>query len=224
MYAKWWLSFLVLMTLPQGYPVAAQPYGRPQPIEDPFRQIRMALSSLKNDVSNHEAEIRTFEARLINQEAALETSREHLLDEIQTAQAIQRSSNHELENKIQSLEESFKGIVADLKTVHLQSNDSVQVLGQYKQKLGEIEQLLLNQSEEITHLESALRSMMELMQVKENTAKEMAAIKNGTLYKVQSGDSLEKIARLHKVSLKALKEANNLTSDKITIGQNLKIP
>ncbi|AZB43179.1 peptidoglycan endopeptidase [Bacillus sp. FJAT-42376] len=42
--------------------------------------------------------------------------------------------------------------------------------------------------------------------------------------KVKSGDSLSKIAYQYKVSLKALKEANQLTSDMIYIGQVLQLP
>jgi LysM repeat protein len=43
-------------------------------------------------------------------------------------------------------------------------------------------------------------------------------------YKVKSGDNLIKIASEKKVSLKALRAANNLTTDRIKVGQVLKIP
>jgi LysM repeat protein len=43
-------------------------------------------------------------------------------------------------------------------------------------------------------------------------------------YVVQSGDSLSKIAARHGTTVAALKEANNLKSDVIRIGQKLKIP
>ncbi len=44
------------------------------------------------------------------------------------------------------------------------------------------------------------------------------------LYTVKSGDTLSKIAAEHKVTIKALRSANNLTTDRITVGQKLKIP
>ncbi len=47
---------------------------------------------------------------------------------------------------------------------------------------------------------------------------------NGQVYTVRSGDNLTKIATNHGVSVKALRSANNLTSDRITVGQKLKIP
>lgn len=43
-------------------------------------------------------------------------------------------------------------------------------------------------------------------------------------YKVQAGDSLWKIARAHKVSIKELKEINQLETDKIRTGLSLQIP
>ena len=43
-------------------------------------------------------------------------------------------------------------------------------------------------------------------------------------YVVKAGDSLSKIAAAHGVKTKALREANNLTGDKLVIGQKLTIP
>lgn len=43
-------------------------------------------------------------------------------------------------------------------------------------------------------------------------------------YKVKSGDTLTTIAKNHGVTVKALRSANNLTTDKIKVGDKLKIP
>jgi len=43
-------------------------------------------------------------------------------------------------------------------------------------------------------------------------------------YKVKSGDTLTKIAKDHGVTIRALRSANNLTTDKIKVGDVLKIP
>jgi LysM repeat protein len=48
---------------------------------------------------------------------------------------------------------------------------------------------------------------------------------NGTqMYTVKSGDSLTKIATEFGVTVKALRSANSLTTDKIVVGQKLKLP
>jgi LysM repeat protein len=43
-------------------------------------------------------------------------------------------------------------------------------------------------------------------------------------YKVKSGDTLSSIAANHKTTVKALRAENNLTTDRITVGQILKLP
>lgn len=51
-----------------------------------------------------------------------------------------------------------------------------------------------------------------------------ATASDNQIYKVKSGDTLTSIARHHGVTVKALRSANNLTSDRIVVGQKLKIP
>jgi LysM repeat protein len=57
-------------------------------------------------------------------------------------------------------------------------------------------------------------------------AKENAtsATQSETLYVVKSGDSLTRIAKAHRTTVKALKAANGLASDRIVVGAKLKIP
>lgn len=206
---------------------AAQSYqGRATP-DEAIRQLRANVSDLKNEVRNHEVEIRTFEEKLQNQESSLEIIRQQLADDLQQGKDHIRATTMNLEGKIHPLDNSLKGVITDLKQLHSQANDSVGVLNQYKLKLSELEQIVTAQNEHIKHLEAALKSLMEVLQVKEAANKEIAAVRSGTVagtYKVQSGDSLEKIAKIHGVSIKALKEVNNLASDRIIVGQTLKIP
>ena len=73
---------------------------------------------------------------------------------------------------------------------------------------------------EVLDLAQAKRRFLELK------ADPPAAIvkKASKTYKVVSGDSLWKIAHKHKTSVKALRQANNLKSDRLNIGQALVIP
>jgi LysM repeat protein len=45
-----------------------------------------------------------------------------------------------------------------------------------------------------------------------------------TIYEVKSGDTLSRIAGNYGVTVKAIRNLNNLTTDRITVGQKLKIP
>ncbi len=47
---------------------------------------------------------------------------------------------------------------------------------------------------------------------------------NPTVHKVRKGDNLSKIAKRYGVTVAAIKKANNLSTDNISIGQKLKIP
>ncbi|ERJ11292.1 LysM peptidoglycan-binding domain-containing protein, partial [Haloplasma contractile] len=57
-----------------------------------------------------------------------------------------------------------------------------------------------------------------------DASQERASTVNPITYTVQSGDDLWKIAKRHAVSIDDIREANNLTTDSLDIGQNLVIP
>jgi LysM repeat protein len=60
----------------------------------------------------------------------------------------------------------------------------------------------------------------------ETTSTKTATVSNveGSVYVVKPGDTLTKIAKTHGVSIRELKSANKLQTDKISVGQKLKIP
>jgi LysM repeat protein len=76
------------------------------------------------------------------------------------------------------------------------------------------------------NFEAALQSMMEVIQVKSGAPSYSKSTDsdNPHIYKVQPGDSLERIARAKKVSVQSLRDANQLNNDRIIVGQKLKIP
>jgi LysM repeat protein len=51
-----------------------------------------------------------------------------------------------------------------------------------------------------------------------------AAAPSSATYTVKSGDTLTRIAKTHGTTVKAIKAENNLTTDRIKVGQKLKIP
>lgn len=218
----------------QGYPVArAVPPPPGEDLSSVLRQLKTGLTDLKHEMRNHESEMHIFENKIQSQETAFEHLRQQLTDDVQSQRDFVRASNVNLDGKTETLDQSMKnvetllrGLMTDVRQIKTQANDSVAVLGQYKQKISELENLVQTQNHQMQNLEAALQSMMEVWQAKE-ASREIAnrttdAFKN---YKVQPGDFLEKIARAQKVSVQALRDANpQIVNDRIIVGQTLKIP
>lgn len=71
----------------------------------------------------------------------------------------------------------------------------------------------------------ATESATEVAEVAEpSTIGNVPEPSDGLQVTVKRGDSLDKIARANKTSVKAIKKANNLTTDRLKIGQVLTIP
>lgn len=228
------------MQMSPNRPMPAPP-SRPTQADDIntiIKQMRTSISDLKNEVRNHESEIRMFEERLHNQENSNESMRQQLSDDFQSqkdfSKTVQVSIQTKLDNieirlgstevQLENLSQASTGLMNDLRQIRSQANDSIVVLGQYKQKLSEIEELINSQNQHIANLELALQSIMELFQSKQAATSQQKTNEGGKIYKVQPGDSLEKIARANHISIQQLKDYNQLTNDRINVGQILKIP
>lgn len=204
-----------------------------------IRQLRTQISDLKNEVKNHEVEIRMFEERLHNQENSNEQMRQQLSDDFISQKDFSKVVQANVQTKIDNLEtrlsgmesqianltQSSTGTMNDLRLLKAQANDSIAVLNQYKQKLEEMEGLIQSQNQHIANLETALQSIMEIFQAKHSMPASQPKVSEGVkMYKVQPGDNLEKIARSNQISVQQLRDYNQLTTDRIMVGQTLKIP
>ena len=179
-----------------------------------LRELRNGLKDLRHEISNHDSEIHTYEEKFKTLEVSLDALREQFQQGVQHSKEMVKGSSQSLEGKIASLETVHKNIISDLRQFKTYAADSTAALAQYKQKINELEKVIETQNQNIEHLQTAIRSLMDLLQPSSSSK----------TYKVANGDSLEKIARKNQTSIKALKDLNNLASDKITVGQVLKIP
>lgn len=206
--------------------IAAPPTYRQSSETQAAQNIQSILSAVKHEVSNHESEIRMIEEKLNNQEETIETLRQHMVDSTQLHKDIVKDNSSNLGSKIESLDSKAKGVIADLGLLKNHANESSVIFGQYKEKINGLESDLKALKSQISHLESAVRSLMDIMQVKDSAVDTITSgsIGEGRIYRVQSGDTLEKIAKNQKTTIQALKERNNLAQDKIIVGQKLVIP
>ncbi|MGH8023903.1 MAG: LysM peptidoglycan-binding domain-containing protein, partial [Limisphaerales bacterium] len=49
-------------------------------------------------------------------------------------------------------------------------------------------------------------------------------VSGAAVYRVKSGDTLTRIAKIHHTTIKAIKELNRLATDRISVGQKLNLP
>ena len=164
---------------------------------------------LRHELDNHETEIRTFDERLSTQENIIDSLRQQLLETVQKNRDLAKNSTSSFDGRIASLEAAVGSILADLRQLQSHVNESSKTFSQYKQKLADTNLQLEN-------LHEALNTLLKTLQ---------ADIPESThnTYRVQNGDTLEKIARKNHLPIKKLKELNDLTNDRIFVGQILKI-
>lgn len=196
-----------------------------------FSQIRSTLSELKNGITNHEHEIRTFDEKLLTHESTLDSMRQEIQNAHQSQKDFFKSHTLTTDNKftilqgtIAQLEQANKSLITDLKQMKTQYNDTIEIFNRYKEKIAELEATIEAQNQHMVTLETGLESILEIIQAKSPSKTSNSISSTGKTYKVQPGDSLDKIARLHKISVQALKDANQLTKDRILVGQSLQIP
>jgi len=164
---------------------------------------------------------------------ALRGNNDHLFEEMKTEIADLRHSLHGTEVELKLLEEKFESMETaspkndvasikhkialleksvdkmstDLKSLMSYANQTTASLSHYRDQIQEIDHKL----SEVGKLRSTLSQLSKTSSA-ENT------------YRVKAGDSLEKIARKFQTTADALKKNNQLSSDKIVIGQELTIP
>lgn len=126
------------------------------------------------------------------------------------------------EEIIDSISAQFKDSVKSVKASSVTSSqDMAQQLADYKKRIATLEKSLEIQTKNLDNMQKALTSLIDAIQGKEPSATSVSGTK---IYRVKSGDSLEKIAKQNHTTIKKLKELNNLTGDQIIIGQKIELP
>lgn len=189
--------------------------ARPSPNSEKDRYA--AFYQLQNQVKNHEAEIGMFESRFQSQEALIESLRNQIDDGLKKTQEYARIQHSQLESKSARQEDINQGMALEIKNY---VKDTANIFEEYKNRIVELEKIIHLQSQHIENLKSSLKLFIDA-QSKELSSGPLGELK---VYVVKSGDSLEKIARAHKTTIKRLKELNSLSGDQIIIGQKLNVP
>lgn len=162
-----------------------------------FEEMRTEIADLKHSLHGTEVELKLLEEKFDSRE--MET-------------ASPKGDVASLKHKIALLEKNIDKMNGDLKSLMAYANQTTTSLSHYRDQIQEIDRKL----SEVSKLRSTLSQMSKTYSAPEPATE--------NTYRVKPGDSLEKIARKFQVTADALKKSNQLTSDKIVIGQELTIP
>ena len=116
--------------------------------------------------------------------------------------------------KIVSLGKKQEKILSDIRQLSSHANDTTTALSQYKEKIAHFEKTIAAQKDQI----------LDIVQLKEGLAKLTSNENTHHFYTVQTGDSLEKIAREKGTSVDTIKALKHLSSDLIVVGQVIRLP
>ncbi len=197
-------------------PLRSSPHDEKHQWELTLHEVQTNLDDIRHDVNCFQTEIQILDGRIKHYENALSSLKQQDLEK-QQAKIDQLSQQiHSLEKKWASMEKAQTADAKDLERLLSHANETSSALNQFKSRVEELEQDILSQN----------RRFDELAKIKENLDSIAKGLGGETfkIYKVRSGDSLEKIARSHHTAVEKLKKLNRLDQDLIVVGQELKIP
>jgi|SRR5579862_1271286 len=180
-------------------------------------ELRLELSDVKHELHSARVEINLLEEKLAKQEHTLSLSKNQDAQK-QNEKKTYAAQLDSLEKKVERLEKILDKAAIDLRTLNAHENKAVVRL----QELESVIALQEKKFEEIAKLKSTLTTISKAIGRSAQTTI-AASSRPIQTYNVKPGDSLEKIARSHHMTVDAIKQLNQLSQDKILIGQELKV-
>ncbi|MEX1013115.1 MAG: LysM peptidoglycan-binding domain-containing protein [Waddliaceae bacterium] len=175
----------------------------------PYQQLPsdVMISDLREEVNNHDFEL--------GQQKIQITYLENLLDEIHHS-ISELSSQKPETNKVSRMEESVKALKKDIKAFQKYAEEVSATLLEDQKQLQKQAREIEKQNKEIALFRKELKQLLGAFDIEVE--------EDDKIYQVKPGDSLGKIAIVHKTTIKKIKELNQLKKDQIIVGQKLKIP
>ena len=164
-----------------------------------LEELRIEMGDVKHTLNATKVELQILEEKVNHSKDV-----DHLSQQIAT-----------LERKISQMERSQERAIADLRQLNTLTSQTSQTLLEYKEKCRDLDQRF----DELSKLKTTLTSISKSLSQKPAPTAEAAAV-----YKIQPGDSLEKIARRYNTTVETLKRLNRLENDRIIVGKEIQLP
>lgn len=197
-------------------PLKSSPREEKHQLELTLRGLQTNLDDQRHDLSCFQTELQILDGRIKYYENALSALKQHELES-------QQAKLEQIQQQFQALETKLTGFASlqeseakDLRQLLTHANETTSALTQFKEWILELEQNLHQQNKRFDEI-AKLKGQFD-------TISKQLPQAEGKIHKVRPGDSLEKIARLYKISVESIKKENNLDQDLIVVGQQLRIP
>jgi LysM repeat protein len=177
-------------------------------------EMRIELADVKHALHTYQVEMKILEDKLKLQQNSVSSIKNDSLKKQQPKLSEFSLQLAALEKKIEHLEKTQEKAIADLRQLSSHANQTSHSLTQIEQQLTSHGKRL----DDVAKLKATLSSISKAVNPKNSSN---AAFKK---YQVKAGDSLEKVARSHQVTVDAIKKMNGLENDRISAGQEIKIP
>ncbi|MBI2742297.1 MAG: LysM peptidoglycan-binding domain-containing protein [Chlamydiales bacterium] len=182
------------------------------PADVALEEVRIELSDLRHELSGTRVDLQILDEKIKQQKTPVKGAES----------SLQLST---LDRKLAELQKSQEKLAQDLRQLGTHANQASTTFAKQQEKLHDLEQEIQAQNrrlDEIVKLKGTLSSLSEVL--KEKSREESSNTHTYRKYKVKSGDSLEKIAKQQHTTIEAIKKLNDLSSDRIVVGQEIKLP
>ena len=177
-----------------------------------LHKVRTELEDVKHNLNSYEIEHHVFEGKLLDQEETISALKKQISEINQDKLESFQEEVANIEKKCQQFVKKQEKITSEVRQLSSHANETTLALAQYKDKMAQFEKLISAQKEQLQEINKIKESLGAFTQ---------ASIKS---YVVKSGDSLEKIAREHGLTVEQIKHHNSMSSDLIVVGQEIQIP
>lgn len=185
-----------------------------------LQDLNSQMSSHQYLLNSHKVDLDLLQERYHDLETILNQLKQQIGDQTKTDREVAQDRLSALEKRMMALEKTNDTMISDLQQLKDHFNDSAQTLVQCKSKLTDLDKQV---SQDIRSLKKTMESMISLLQKPKETLAQSPS-SSSRIYRVKPGDSLGKIAQDNQVDVRALKELNNLSNDRIIVGQSLQLP
>jgi LysM repeat protein len=162
-----------------------------------IREMQTRVDDLRHAFNCSQTELQILEGRIKAYEHALASFKQQDWEKWQEKLEQLHMQQHALEKKVTQFSRVYEQAEEERQKLMFHANETSCALTQFKNRIVELEK--------------------ELQMRGRTNADEK-------VHKVRPGDTLEKIARLHKTTVEHLKKLNRLDQDLIVVGQELIIP